>query len=162
MAKKVIKFLFISFLSLIICINANAENYSGKKTNKYVPQIAEEPQSRKQEETKQQNKKDQELFLVKSDKLEIKDSPFSNASVIGVLAKGDTVRSVGFTTSTDKFNLITKLIKLKYNDEIGYVDSTFLNKIDPEKKGGIKLDPVSVYAGLIFMSSVILLGLLAQ
>jgi hypothetical protein len=103
-----------------------------------------------------------EYYLVRFDKLEVMNSPSSYASIIGTLAKGDTVKSIGFTTSTDKYNLVSKLVKFIYQNQVGYVKSKYLKRIVRYSTNGEKPDKISIYAGVILVASVIFLGIYAQ
>lgn len=106
------------------------------------------------------NSKDGEVYLVKSKKLMVTESPYSNARVLGTLAEGDTVKSIGFTTITDKFDLITKLVKINYKGQVGYVNSNYLNRIYNYHPKMENPDEVSIYSGLLFIAIIMFLGFL--
>ena len=149
-------FLCVIFLLFSININARNNKIDNATENNHI-QI-----SNNEVQLKEGNNKKYEFYLVKYEKLAIMDSPSSQANVIGTLAKGDTIKSFGFTTSSDKFHLITKLVKFEYKDQVGYVNSLYLRKIYQYSSVGEKPDQISIYAGLLFITSVMFLGLLAN
>ena len=156
--------MFFLFTALIFLFsqNVNARNNNGKRVYKNSDEISDSQITTNQVQLKESNDKKYKFFLVKFDRLAVMDSPSSQANIIGTLAKGDTVKSIGFTTATDKYDLIAKLIKFQYNDQVGYVNSLYLKKIYQYSSKGEKPDEISIYAGIIFISSVMFLGLLAK
>lgn len=113
-------------------------------------------------QTDNNDEKDIEYYLVKFDKLQVMDSPSSFANVLGTLAKGDTVKSIGFTISTNQYDSVSKLVKFNYRDKVGYVNSLYLQKVIDSTKVAKKPDAISIYAGIIFVSTVMFLGLLSN
>jgi len=149
---------FFCIIFLLFSQNINARNNHIERAT----ENSNNQNSTNQVQLKEGNERKHDFYLVKYEKLAIMNSPSSQASVIGTLAKGDTVKSIGFTTSSDKFHLITKLIKFEYKDQVGYVNSLYLKKIYQYSSVGEKPDVVSIYAGIIFIAGVMFLGLLAK
>ena len=153
MHKLISLFFILSILILVNSMEITAKPNDAKK---------ETFKSRSTSNDDDENDKKIDYYLVKSNNLIVKDSPSSNAYVLGTLTKGDTIRSIGFTTTTDKFELVSKLIKFNYKGQVGYVNSNFLLKIMENSAATNKNDAFSIYAGLVFLSSVMFLGLLAH
>ena len=147
---------FLVIISILLLVNS-LEIFANPNDAK-----KETIKSRSTSNNDDENEKKIEYYLVKSKNLIVTDSPSSNAYVLGTLTKGDTIRSIGFTTTTDKFELVSKLIKFNYKGQVGYVNSNFLLKIMDNSAATNKNDAFSIYAGLVFLSSVMFLGLLAH
>ena len=161
MFKSLIILLFSSVI-LLFCQNVNALNNNLNRADKNSQDLNQNQNSQGQIQLKEGNDKKYEFFLVKFDRLAVMDSPSSSANILGTLAKGDTVKSIGFTTTRDRYHLVAKLIKFQYKEKVGYVNSLYLKKIYQYSSVGEKPDVVSIYASIIFISGVMFLGLLAN